>query len=141
MRAPSNLLAAVLLVPSFVGGACLSQNEIVEGTLTKSLFASPADGTSGLDSLQVGLGVSPPRPDDDVDRVVMGTTLATWPDLGPIEASRIPATPTGLPPEITATTPVPEGWYAAILPSLPPSLAPSSTSIYRLSDGRHVVAA
>jgi hypothetical protein len=115
------------------------------------LTASPADGTTGLAALDVGLSISAGSFfASDLDAIGRGTQLFTWPALTPISTVAMPvAAPdaggTGFPVSddvgirLTPTAPVADGWYVAILGGVPSRVTLSPAATHILDDGRRSV--
>jgi hypothetical protein len=139
MRAPlSRLVEVIVALAPLPVASCSATVENFTPT-TYNLVVSPADGTSGLNTLEVDLGVAPPPRDNQIlGPIVAETTFATWPDLAPIStmSASIPG-PTrigGL--AFTPVAAVAEGWYVIILPRQPATLNLALGAFHLLPDGR-----
>jgi hypothetical protein len=146
LRRLASLIA--VLAPAALA-AC--QGPIVESAQTPRLMVSPADGTTGLATLAVGLSISPGSLfGPDLEAIGRATQLFTWPALTPISTVVMPvgapdAGGMGYPVsndvgiQLTPTAAVADGWYVAILGGLPSPVTLFPAATHTLDDGRRGV--
>jgi hypothetical protein len=110
------------------------------------LDVSPFDGLTGLPALelQIGTTTNPSGPDPDSHlgpAIAAATKLWTWPDLVPVATTVggvvLSNVPDGV--DVSATMPVPDGWYAAIVDHLPSNVRSDGDGFHVLPGGRPAV--
>jgi hypothetical protein len=146
LRRLAGLMA--VLAPAALA-AC--QGPSVESAVTPGLMVSPADGTTGLATLAVGLSISPGSLfSHDLETIGRATQLFTWPGMTPISTVVMPvgvsdAAGMGYPVsndvgiQLTSAAAVADGWYVAILGGLPSPVTLFPAATHTLDDGRRGV--
>jgi len=138
---PGRLARAALLVALLASAACTGplgpQPTDQNGPVGSFLTAVPPDVSTGLDSLEVDVTFQggPPPSAVTTQALILGGTLATWPDLVPLATTEGAQ---GLDVAFSSAEPAPDGWYALVV-----SKAPARTTLggtfHRLADGRAIV--